>query len=74
MKTKLTLTIDAALLPKAKRFARSRGVSLSALVESALRDLADGTPTQSFVERWRGTMVLADRDDDRFRALTEKYR
>jgi hypothetical protein len=73
VKTKLTLTIDAALLPKAKRFARKRGVSLSALVESALRNLADGPAGESFVERWRGTMVLADRNDDRYRALKRRY-
>jgi hypothetical protein len=74
MKAKLTLTIDSALLPKAKRYARTRGVSLSSLVESALRDLADEGGGESFVERWRGTMTLAERSDDRFRALMERYR
>lgn len=73
-KTKLTLTIDAELLPRAKRYARARGVSLSSLVESSLRDLAEGDAGASFVERWRGKMVPAERDDDRYRALMKRYR
>jgi hypothetical protein len=40
MKTKLTITIDAEVLPRAKRFARSRGVPLSSLIEEALREMA----------------------------------
>ena len=72
MKTKLTLTVDAELLPRAKRYARARGVSLSSLVEEALRGMAsDEAP--SFVERWRGRFEAASRKDERFRALAEKY-
>ena len=40
MKQKLTITVDAELLPAAKRYARSRGVSLSSLVEQSLREMA----------------------------------
>jgi post-segregation antitoxin (ccd killing protein) len=72
MKTKLTLTVDADLLPRAKRYARARGVSLSSLVEDALRGMAAEEAT-SFVERWRGQFKAASRDDERFRALAEKY-
>jgi hypothetical protein len=72
MKTKLTLTIDADLLPRAKRYARVRGVSLSSLVEDALRRLASDEAT-SFVGRWRGRFEAASRDDERFRALADKY-
>ena len=73
MKTKLTVTVDRDLLPRAKRFAKEQGVSLSSLIEEALRDLTDsGRP--SFVDRWRGTFVLADRDDERYRSLLDKYR
>lgn len=73
MKTKLTITIDRDLLPRAKRYARSRGVSLSSLVEDALRGLAEpDRPT--FASKWRGAFVLAERDDERYRALAEKYR
>jgi post-segregation antitoxin (ccd killing protein) len=72
MKTKLTITVDADLVPRAKRYARRRGVSLSALIEDALRDLsAEEAP--SFVERWRGRFEPAARDDDRFEALAKKY-
>jgi predicted HicB family RNase H-like nuclease len=50
MKTKLTVTIDEELVPKAKRHARSHGISLSQLIESALRTLTSkGGP--SFSER-----------------------
>ena len=37
---KLTITVDAELLPLAKRYARSRGVSLSSLIEQSLREVA----------------------------------
>lgn len=72
MKTKLTLTIDADLLPRAKRYARTRGVSLSSLVEDALRGMAEHE-APSFVDRWRGRFEAASRDDERYRALAEKY-
>ena len=72
MKRKLTITIDEEILPRAKRYARTRGVSLSSLIEEALRELA-GEEAPSFVERWRGRFEPAGKDDDRFRALAEKY-
>ena len=37
-KTKLTVTIDSDVLPRAKEYARAHGVSLSALIEDALRE------------------------------------
>ena len=73
MKTKLTVTVDRDLLPQAKRYARERGVSLSSLIETALRELAEA-PGPSFSERWRGALEPAGRDDERYRALMEKYR
>ena len=72
MKKKLTITVDSDLLPRAKRYARSRGVSLSSLIESSLRDVA-GDEAPSFVERWSGRFEPAERDDARYRALVEKY-
>jgi post-segregation antitoxin (ccd killing protein) len=72
MKSKLTLSIDRDLLPAAKRFARTRGVSLSALVEDALRDAIE-PDAAGFVDRWRGAFRLAELDDERYRALAEKY-
>lgn len=73
MKTKLTITVDRDLLPTAKRYARARGVSLSSLIEHALREMAEpDRPT--FAGKWRGAFVLAERDDERYKALAEKYR
>lgn len=72
MKTKLTLTVDEDLIPRAKRYARSRGVSLSSLVEASLLELT-GAGEPSFASKWRGALDLAERDDERFRALLEKY-
>lgn len=72
MKKKLTVTVDAELLPVAKRYARSRGVSLSSIIEQSLRELA-GAETLSFSSRWRGQLQAAHRDDPRFEALSRKY-
>ncbi|MYD94307.1 MAG: hypothetical protein F4Y02_11590 [Chloroflexi bacterium] len=72
MKRKLTITVDNALVEEAKRFARSRGLSLSSLIETSLRDtLADDTPTVA--EQWRGKFRAAERDDPRYEALARKY-
>ena len=73
MKQKLTITVDAELLPIAKRYARSRGVSLSSLIEQSLRDAA-GEHAPSFASRWRGQFRAADREGDpRYGALAKKY-
>ena len=72
MKRKLTVTIDEDLVPRAKRFARSRGLSLSQLIEDTLREMsAEGT--ESFSGRWRGRFVPAEREDERYPALAKKY-
>ena len=73
MKQKLTITVDSELLPIAKRYARSRGVSLSSLVEQSLREMA-GEYLTTFSSRWRGRFQAADRQDDpRYDRLAEKY-
>ena len=73
MKQKLTITVDSELLPIAKRYARSRGVSLSSLIEQSLREVA-GEHAPSFASRWRGKFRAAERDDDpRYDALAKKY-
>ena len=72
-KLKLTITVDADLLPLAKRYARFRGVSLSSLIEQALREMA-GEDTPSFSSRWRGKFRAAEREDDpRYDALSGRY-
>ncbi|MCU0647528.1 MAG: ribbon-helix-helix domain-containing protein [Gemmatimonadaceae bacterium] len=73
MKTKLTVTIDEDLLPRAKRYARDRGVSLSELIESQLREVSGDRPGPSFATRWRGAFAPAGRSDPRYDALAKKY-
>lgn len=73
MKTKLTVTIDEELVPKAKERAKMEGLSLSRLIERALRQLtSEDEPT--FSQRWRGRFRLAARKDDRFATLARKYK
>ena len=72
MKRKLTITVDAEVLPMAKRYARSQGVSLSSLVEQSLREVA-GETAPSFSARWRGRLTASGRDDPRYDALARKY-
>ena len=79
MKSKLTITVDADLIPAAKRFARSQGVTLSSLVEKALREATE-KPEPSFSERWRKKLADAPRidppkpgEDPRFDHLARKH-
>ena len=72
MKKKLTITIDAEVLPRAKRYARSCGVSLSSLIERSLRE-ATAEDTSTFASRWRGRFGAAHRDDPRYDTLAKKY-
>ena len=71
MKKKLTITVDAELLPRAKRYARSRGVSLSSFIEQSLRELT-GEDEPSFASRWRGRFEAAGRNGPRYDALARK--
>ena len=72
MKRKLTITVDSELLARAKQIARSRGVSLSSLIETSLRRItAQDMP--SFASRWRGRCEPAARNDDRYRALARRH-
>lgn len=72
MKQKLTVTVDPEVVAAAKRYARSRGLSLSALIERRLREeVTVGEP--SFASRWRGRFRPADRDEPRYEALARKY-
>lgn len=72
MKTKLTVTIEKDLVPKAKRYARTHGVSLSRLIENNLHSLVD-SKLDSFSERWRGKLSISPKEDQRFKRLTQKY-
>lgn len=48
MTTKLTLTIDDTVIDSAKKYARQKGESLSAIVENYLKSISgkDENPTQ----------------------------
>ena len=73
MKQKLTVTVDAELLSVAERYARSRGVSLSSLIEQSLREMV-GADEPAFASRWRGKFRAAGREGDpRYDALVKKY-
>ncbi|HYN21238.1 MAG TPA: DUF6364 family protein [Thermoanaerobaculia bacterium] len=73
MKTKLTVSIDDELIPRARRFARGRGISLSELVETSLRSLTEESESPSFSQRWRGQFRPAGREDEPYRALAKRY-
>ena len=77
MKTRVTLTMDPAVLKRAKRLARQRDTSVSALVETLVRsEPLPGQPgTPSFAEKWAGRFQLvSDAGDDALRsALLRKY-
>jgi hypothetical protein len=72
MKKKLTITIDSDLLPRAKRYARGRGVSLSSVIEDSLRQVA-GDESPTFSARWRGRFEASEANDPLYRALAKKY-
>ena len=73
MKARLNVTVDRGVIHRARQMARTRGVSLSSLIESSLREMTEGESRGPFTASWRGTMVLAERDEPRYRALNEKY-
>ena len=77
MTTKLTLSVDARVIERAKQYARARGTSVSGLVEQLL-DLAAGTGAQPEVTppvlaRLRGSIKKVDEKDYR-RYLERKYK
>ncbi len=72
MKTKLTVTIDEELVPKAKQYARAQGVSLSQVIETALRGLSY-PERPPFSARWRGQFQPAKKKDERYQHLAKKY-
>lgn len=73
MKQKITITVDSELLPRARQYAETRGMSLSSLIEQALRDLPEDDAL-TFSARWRGKFRVAElRDDPLYDALASKY-
>lgn len=74
---KLTLSVDARVVERAKKYARARGTSVSGLVEQILDLAASGSdqPTMAppVLSRLRGSLKGLDRTDYR-RYLERKYR
>lgn len=73
-KRKLTLSVDADVIRRAKALARRWDTSVSAVVEEGLRGLTGERPgATSLVARLRGVLPEhADREDHR-RHLEEKH-
>ena len=74
---KLTLSVDARVIERAKRYARTRGTSVSALVEKML-DVASAPvsghrPAPPILARLRGSLKRGTRRDYH-RYLEQKYR
>jgi Na+-translocating ferredoxin:NAD+ oxidoreductase RnfE subunit len=68
---KLTLIIDAAIVARARRYAKRHGISLSKLIETFLAGLV-GSPTP-VLDSVRGVLKKGDVKDYR-RHLIAKYR
>ena len=71
MKEKLTLTIDRAVIARAKAFAKREKTSLSQIVETQFKRLG----AESFVEKWGGKFKEppANPSDPRLTYLRKKY-
>jgi hypothetical protein len=74
--SKLTLSIDPAVVAEAKRYAGEHGVSVSRLVQSYLSALAKPVPLRNeppVLRSLRGTLKRAEPGDYR-KHLSEKHR
>ncbi len=75
--SKLTLSVDDAVISRAKRYAREQGISLSKMLEGYLAALVlpslRPTPHTPVLLSVRGVLKKADLRDYR-RHLAEKYR
>ena len=75
MKAKLTITMDPDTVKLAKSYAKSKGVSLSSLVEQALLEMTKDHEL-TFSEKWRGRVkYMSDEEIDaaRYEYLARKY-
>lgn len=75
MKTKLTLSIDAAAIKRAKAVARRRGIALSQLVEEHFDRLANHDAGQRFLDKWQGAFRIDPESlkDERVAAIVAKH-
>jgi len=76
--SKLTLSVDEAVISRAKRFAKQQGISISEMVESYLAAFSATSPKGAnaappILRSVRGVLHKADLPEYR-RHLTEKHR
>jgi hypothetical protein len=78
MKTKLTLSVSAKAVQRAKAVARRRGVPLSRLVEEHFERLAAAAgkhDSEAFFARWQGAFRIdpSAMSDERVAAIMAKH-
>lgn len=73
MKQKINLTLDEQLVIKTKKFVRNKGISVSNLVESLLKQAISENKT-SFSQKWQGKLKsISPIDSPRYKKLSERY-
>lgn len=75
MTAKLTLSVNPAVVSRAKRYAKRQGVSVSRLVEAYLASVSEQAPPAELpplVASLRGTLKKADSEAHRHH-LAKKY-
>ncbi len=77
MKQRVTITIDPAVMRRAKSVARLRHTNVSALIEDLLKQTSKGSaPRQpSFTRKWAGQFSVRESvaGDDLLDALKQRY-
>ena len=81
MSSKLTLTVDKAIIKKAKKYAKEKGRSLSDIIENFLKAITDERQNEEdemspLVKSLRGSFKAPDDLDykqELTKILTEKY-
>jgi len=74
-KKKLTLSVDATVVERAKRFSRRNNTSVSELVSAFLASLEDNEQAAApIVDRLVGIIPDRGSEEDYHRYLEEKYR
>jgi Arc/MetJ-type ribon-helix-helix transcriptional regulator len=76
MKTRVTITVDSEVVRQARRVAQARETSLSAMIESLLREQLPGESQRSdtFSQRWQGWLsVRDDSSDPLLKAIKAKH-
>lgn len=72
MKTKLNLTIEKNLVKYSKEHARSKGISVSRLIENLLNENVKKN-SLSFTEKWQGKFKISSGKDARYKKLEDRY-